>query len=183
MNWKTPCDSAFLSVLEGEYYVTASLVPVAVFQIRKGYQAVIDNDETLEQVRALTKILLADFDKRYHPAYAIGRLSYSNVVTVGFGNCYTTVHCYFFIAAYLDPRTKPLLKDIMTNQHLSQLKKDIVDLMVAEGERKKQTEIDNDERQTERRSGSKSVNAPGTTTSHRVASMCQGLNTMSAEQD
>jgi hypothetical protein len=63
------------------------------------------------------------------------------------------------------------------------LKKDIVDLMVAEGERKKQTEIDNEERQTERRSGSKSVNAPGTTTSHRVASMFQGLNTMSAEQD
>jgi hypothetical protein len=72
----------FQRVLEGEYYVTASLVPVAVFQIRKGYQAVIDNDETLEQVRALTKILLADFDKRYHPASAIGRLSYSNVVTV-----------------------------------------------------------------------------------------------------
>jgi hypothetical protein len=55
--------------------------------------------------------------------------------------------------------------------------------MVAEGERKKQSEIDNEERQTERISGSKSVNAPATTTSHRVASMFQGLNTMSAEQD
>jgi hypothetical protein len=119
----------FQRVLADKSYVTVLLVPVAVVQIRKGYQAVIDSHATLDQVRALTKILLASFDKRYHPASTIGRLSYSNVVTVGFGNRYTTVHCCIFIAAYLDPRTKPLLKDIMTNQHLSQLKKDIVELI------------------------------------------------------
>jgi hypothetical protein len=176
----------FQCILEGKSYVTASLVPVAVFQIRKGYQAVIDNNETLHQVRALTKILLADFDKRYHPASTIGRLAYSNVAMVGFGSRYTTVHHYFFVAAFLDPCTKPLLKDIMTNQHLSQLKKDIVNLMVDEGERKKQIQIDNDneERNTERRgSETESVNVPATAASHRVASMFQGLNTMSAEQD
>jgi hypothetical protein len=61
----------FQRVLEGKRCVTVSLVPVAVFQIRKGYQAVIDNNETLHQVKALTKILLADFDKRYHPASTI----------------------------------------------------------------------------------------------------------------
>ena len=32
----------FQRVLEGESYVTASLVPVTVFQIRKGYEAAID---------------------------------------------------------------------------------------------------------------------------------------------
>ena len=121
-------------VLEGEYYVTASLVPAAVFKIRKGYQAVIDNDETLDEVRALTKILLADFDKRYNPAFTIGRLAYSNVASVGFGNRYTTVHHNFFVAAFLDPRTKPPLKDIMTNQHFTQSKYDIVNMMEAEGE-------------------------------------------------
>jgi hypothetical protein len=176
----------FQCVLKCKSYVTASLVSVAVFQIRKGYQAVIDNDKTPHQVRALTQILLADFDKRYHPASIIGRLAYPNVATVGFGNLYTTVHHYFFVAAFLDPRTKPLLKDIMTNQHLNQLKKDIVNLMVDEGECKKQIQIDNDneERNTERRgSETKSVNVPATAASHRVASMFQGLNTMSAEQD
>jgi hypothetical protein len=87
---------------------------------------------------------------------------------------------------FLDPRTKPLLKDILTNQHLSQLKKDIVNLMVDEGEHKKQIQIDNDneERNTERKgSETKSVNITATAASHRVASMFQGLNTMSAEQD
>jgi hypothetical protein len=93
------------------------------------------------------------------------------------------VHHYFFVAAFLDPRTKPLLKDIMTNLHLSQLKKDIVNLMVAEGERKKQIQIDNQERNKEGRgSETASVNLPATAASHRVASMFQGLNTMSAEQ-
>ena len=56
----------FQRVLEGENYVTASLVPVAVYQIRKNYQEVIDDDNTLSVVKALTETLLADFDKRYH---------------------------------------------------------------------------------------------------------------------
>ncbi len=56
----------FQRVLEGKNYVTASLVPVAVYQIRKNYQEVIDDDNTLSVVKALTKTLLADFDKQYH---------------------------------------------------------------------------------------------------------------------
>ena len=172
----------FQRVLEGEYYVTASLVPVAVFQIRKGYQSVIDNNETLEEVRALAKILLADFDKRYHPASTNGKLAYSNVASVGFGNRYTTVHHYFFVAAFLDPRTKPLLREMMTYQHFSQLKNDVLNIMIAKAEQNKEIQGENEEKQTAKRPGTETFSTP-TAASDRMARMFYGLNTMSAEQD
>ncbi len=37
----------FQCILEGKSYVTVSLVAVAAFQIRKDYQAIVDNNETL----------------------------------------------------------------------------------------------------------------------------------------
>lgn len=55
----------FQLTLEGEKYVTSSLVPVAVYQIRQTYQSIVDGPETDEEVRKLVKILLADFDTRY----------------------------------------------------------------------------------------------------------------------
>lgn len=54
----------FQRTLEGEYYVTSSLVPVAVFQIRRSYQDMVDSQETDEDVCRLVQILLADFDTR-----------------------------------------------------------------------------------------------------------------------
>jgi hypothetical protein len=87
----------FQRVLEGEYYVTASLVPIAVYQIRKKYQEVINSAHSLEEVKNLVKILLADFDERYHPADGNGKLQYSSVASVGFRNRYVTVHHYFFL--------------------------------------------------------------------------------------
>jgi hypothetical protein len=92
----------FQRVLEGENYVTASLAPVAVYQIRKNYQEVIDDDNTLSVVKALTETLLADFDKRYHTSGG-NKLGYTNVVLVGFGNRYTTVHHYFFLPPFWIP--------------------------------------------------------------------------------
>ena len=90
----------FQRVLEGEYYVTASLVPIAVYQIRKKYQEVINSAHSLEEVKNLVKILLADFDKRYHPADGNGKLQYSSVASVGFRNGYVTVH-HFFLCCIL----------------------------------------------------------------------------------
>jgi hypothetical protein len=43
------------------------------------------------------------------------------------------VHHYYFFAAYLDPPTKPLLKDMTTTVDLGKLKSDIIDHMVTEG--------------------------------------------------
>ena len=73
-------------VLEGESYATASLVPIAVYQIRKSYHKVINNVHSLEEVRDLTKVLLTDFEKHYLPADETDKLQYPSVASVGFGN-------------------------------------------------------------------------------------------------
>jgi hypothetical protein len=61
-------------------------------QIRKNYHTVINNVHSLEEVRDLTKIILTDFKKRYHPADGTGKLQYSSVASVRFGNRYVLVH-------------------------------------------------------------------------------------------
>jgi hypothetical protein len=48
----------FQHVFEGEFYITASLVPIAVYQIRKNYQKVLNNVHSLDRVKALPTILL-----------------------------------------------------------------------------------------------------------------------------
>jgi hypothetical protein len=93
----------FQCVLEGEFYATASLVPIAVYQIRKYYQDLLNNSHSLDRVKALPKHPLTDFDKGYHPADGTGKLHYSSVALIGFGNRYMTVHHYLFFAAFLDP--------------------------------------------------------------------------------
>ena len=108
-------------------------------------------------------------------------MAYSNVASVGFGNRYTTVHHYFFVAAFLDPRTKPLLKDMMTNQHFTQLKNDVVSMMIAEGARKKEIKGGIEEKQRSKNAGTENVPIP-TAASHRMARMFHGLNTISTEQ-
>jgi hypothetical protein len=48
----------FQHVLGGEFYVTASLVPIAVYRIRKNYQELLNNAHSLDGVKALPNILL-----------------------------------------------------------------------------------------------------------------------------
>ena len=55
----------FQRTLEREKYVTSSLVPIAVFQIRQTYCEMIESADTDDDVCKLVKILLADFDTRY----------------------------------------------------------------------------------------------------------------------
>ncbi len=43
------------------------------------------------------------------------------------------MHHYFFFAAFLDPRTKFLLNDMMTIVDFRKLKSDVIDVMVTEG--------------------------------------------------
>ena len=100
-------------ILEGEKYVTGSLVPVAIFTIRQSFLQVIASAGSDQFVKRLTRILLNDFDQRYHPT-TDGQLIYSSDVAVGFGNCYTHIHPCFFMAAFLDPRTHHYLKNILT---------------------------------------------------------------------
>jgi hypothetical protein len=48
----------FQCVFGGEFYVTASLVPIVVYQIRKNYQELLNNAHSLDGVKALPNILL-----------------------------------------------------------------------------------------------------------------------------
>lgn len=66
----------FQRTLEGEKYVTSSLVPIAVFQIRRSYQEMINSVGTDEDVRKLVKILIADFDTRCELDAFVTRLDY-----------------------------------------------------------------------------------------------------------
>ena len=119
-------------ILEGECYVTGSLVPVAIYQIRKSYVDVLESADANPDVVTLTEVLLKDFDKRYVPADpATGKVAYHRTDDTGAGNRYIGVHQYFFFAAILDPCIAPLLPSIMTDEHYMQLKDDIVDLLVA----------------------------------------------------
>ena len=72
----------FQRVLEGEFYVTASLVPIAVYQIRKNYQELLNNAHSLDGVKALPNIRLLILTKRYHPADGTGKLCYSSVALI-----------------------------------------------------------------------------------------------------
>jgi hypothetical protein len=62
-------------VLEGEKYVTGSLVPLAIYTIRQSFLQVIASEATEDVVKVLTRILLNDFDQRYHPTTQ-GQLNY-----------------------------------------------------------------------------------------------------------
>jgi hypothetical protein len=48
----------FQHVLEGEFFVTVSLVPIAVYHIRKNYQEQLNNAHSLDSAKTLPNILL-----------------------------------------------------------------------------------------------------------------------------
>ncbi len=54
-------------IIEGEKYVTGSLVPLAIYTIRQLFLQVIASVGSDPVVKKLTRILLNDFDGRYHP--------------------------------------------------------------------------------------------------------------------
>ena len=88
----------FQHILEGESYVTGSLVPVAVYQIRQSYSEVIESDYAESSVVNLARILLEDFDKRNTPAdFQRGTLKYYCEDVTGSGNRYVGIHQYFLL--------------------------------------------------------------------------------------
>lgn len=99
-------------ILEGENYVTGSLVPYAIYSLRETYQSVLDNDDTLGPVRGLTLVLREDLDQRYHPG-SEGRVQCTSTPSIGKFIRYTTIHPALFIAAFLDPMMKGNLRMIM----------------------------------------------------------------------
>ena len=81
-------------VLEGEKYVTGSLVPVAIYTIRQSFLQVIASQAADPVVKQLTRKMLDNFDRRYHPT-TNEKLIYEREVSVGHRNRYTAIHPYF----------------------------------------------------------------------------------------
>ena len=128
----------FQRVLEGESYVTGSMVPCAAFNIRRTLNDIIENPETNSGVSKLSKVLLDDLDTRFKPnTDDPSKLSFSWGACIGFRKRYTTVHHYFFVAAFLDPRVKSDLSIFMTNDDYKALQGHVLRLMVEEAQRQK----------------------------------------------
>jgi hypothetical protein len=96
-------------VLEGETYVTGSLVPLAIYTIRQSFLQVIPSQANEQVVKELTRIVLHDFDRRYHPT-TNGQLKYERDALVGHGNRYISIP-----AAFLD-HSGTINKEIMPTQ-------------------------------------------------------------------
>jgi hypothetical protein len=123
----------FQRVLEGKSYVTGSMVPSAAFHIRRMLKASFDDAHKSDGVRALSKVLLDDLDSRFLPnAIDSTKFTFSWGACIGFCKRYTTVHHYFFVAAFLDPRVKTKLSSDMVPADYNLLKDKILELMIAE---------------------------------------------------
>jgi hypothetical protein len=87
-------------VLEGEKYVTGSLVPVAIYTIRQSFLQVITSQAADPVVKQLTRKILDNFDRQYHPT-TNGELIYEREVSLGHGNRYTAIHPFFLRQLFL----------------------------------------------------------------------------------
>ena len=140
-------------MLEGDKYPTGSMVPLAVYRIRRAYMIVINSKSTLHPVKMLTALLLKDFNERYMPADDEGAVQYTSTAEQGFRNRYTNIHPFLFLAAIMDPRMKDMLHGevegkeyIMIETEYEQLKKDVVTIMVAEAKKMKEKEEPGEEK-------------------------------------
>ena len=180
----------FQEALEGEKYVTASLVPIAVFQVRKKFIEVIQNQETLAPVCDLTRILLADFDKRYVPTADVSgtKLSFKWGTSMGPRKRYNTIHQYFFVAAFLDSRVKKMLRKVlMTADDYELLRREVRKLLEAEAEKQMRMRQGgyNQEHHTET-SNPTAERTPGATitlASTKTATMFDGLMDVMDDDD
>jgi len=101
-------------VLEGESYITGSLIPFVIYKIRYGYKEITEDDSTNGSVKYLANILLKDLDERYYPTECGKGVQYFRKPDTGFTNRYISLHPYMFFAAFLDPRTKVKLTSMMS---------------------------------------------------------------------
>lgn len=117
--------------VEGEMYPTSPLLPFSLFLIRKNYSDKSNNRSTSPPIKHLSKVLLEDLDRRYvpHPDKE-GSVQYLPVARKGKYNRYYTLHLFVFYAAFLDPRTKVNLKEIMVEKNYDELANDILEELV-----------------------------------------------------
>ena len=102
----------FQRIFEAENVVTGSLVPLGIYRICCAYVTVHQSEKTVAAVKHLTAKLLEDFDWRWTPADASGKVAYTGRPDVGYCNRYTGLHPFLFVAAASDPRVKGTYTEI-----------------------------------------------------------------------
>jgi hypothetical protein len=117
-------------LLEGDKFVTASLVVLAIHSICSNFKKTIADASTLLPVKKLTEKLLKDFDDQFVPEGPAGKVKYTGRADIGHRNRYNGVHPYYFIASLLDPRTKGMLPKLMSDDQFKLLKQDVIAFMV-----------------------------------------------------
>ena len=92
--------------LEGQNYVTVSLIPYLIAVIRQSLSAMVDDMTIIESVRNLAKLMLEDFIKRFGSGLD-GTVLHENE-TRGERQRQKGIPIKVLLAAALDPRTKTL---------------------------------------------------------------------------
>ena len=109
-------------ILEGEKHTTGSLVVSATYATHAHFVKILESEHAQEPVNSLTRSLLEHFDKRYHPlADNVGKVNFTKRPETGECNHYTGVHPYFFIAEFLDSRTRKGLRMVMVPDQCGEL--------------------------------------------------------------
>jgi hypothetical protein len=105
-------------LLEGDKYVTPSLLPIAIKSIRTALIKIVGAEgggEAQNRVKNLAKRLLFDFRERWKPD-EVSQYLEGDIVTRGRGNRQVGLHPLAAFASVLDPRTK-LLKAYSKDDH------------------------------------------------------------------
>jgi len=91
-------------LLEGEVYVTVSLVPYMIYKMRKGLQTLIDLDTSSPYVRSIAREMLVIFNRNFGEG-ADGTVATENLV-LGERSRPKGLNMLILMASLLDPRMK-----------------------------------------------------------------------------
>ena len=98
------------------------MVVVAVYQTQQSYADVINSDDAVPGIVALSKLLLEGFYHWCIPADDTGKVKYCQTDDLRKFNQYKGVHQYIMFALFLDPRVVPILSNILTQDDFDHLK-------------------------------------------------------------
>lgn len=113
-------------MLEGQKYVTASLVPVAINHIRRKLTQLSGSEQPETASKELAKNLLEDFEARWG---GVNDHVFSSTVRRAAGNRQFGMHPALLIATFLDPRFKSLTA-IDDQASRLEIKERVVEIMV-----------------------------------------------------
>ncbi len=88
--------------LEEEKYPTGLLVVLTIFAVLVHYVNILNSPRAQEPMKSLTKILLVDYDKSYHPPTGnVGKVKFTCKPETGEHICYMGVHPYILLQHFL----------------------------------------------------------------------------------